>query len=222
MWGPVRKGALSGTSISAIASSSTVTPSPGAVPEDELAVLDGEVERQAARRSEVLELGGHVVRDRGRGVDQAQGSGADRADRQVVGVGQGGHAQEVRDTPAGRGLDDVEGAGREERPELLEPGEVLPAGDRRPDRAPHGDHPGGVPAADRLLDPDEVHGAFQLRHVSHGLLARSRTRSRRASGPAGTPGWRRRGRRAPGTAWRGPGRRPARPSASPTRRPRSA
>src|SRR5690242_13211412 len=60
-----------------------------AVAEHEGAVLDGVVRRQADRRAQVLQLARDVVGHRGRRVQQAGGRGADRADRQVVRVGEG-------------------------------------------------------------------------------------------------------------------------------------
>jgi hypothetical protein len=73
--------------------------------------------------------------------------------------------------PPGPRLDDVEGAGGQERPELLEPGEVLPACHGGAHASADGRQPLGVPATDRLLHPDQVHGTLQLGHVSHRLLA---------------------------------------------------
>ena len=59
---------------------------------------------------------------------------ADRADRQVVGVRQRGDPQEVGDAPDRGRLDDVDRAGRQQRTELLQPGQVLAGGDRGADR----------------------------------------------------------------------------------------
>ncbi len=65
-------------------------------------------------------------------------------------------------------------AGGEERAELLEPGEVLPAGDRGADPAADGRVPLRVPPPDGFLDPGQVQGPLELADVADRLLARPR------------------------------------------------
>ena len=72
-----------------------------------------------------------------------------------------GDPQEVRDAPDAADLDDVDRAGIEERPELLEAGEVLARRDRGPDRPPHRGDARRRPSADRLLDPGQVDVALE-------------------------------------------------------------
>ena len=96
---------------------------------------------------------------------------ADRADRQVVGMSQGGDPQEVGHAPDRRGLDDVDRPGRQQWAVLLQPGQVLAGGHRGPD--PSSDHGQafGVPAPHGLLDPGEVQGALQFADVADRLFA---------------------------------------------------
>lgn len=93
-----------------------------------------------------------------------------RADRQGVGVRQRGDTQEVGDSPDRGRLDDVDASGRDQRAELLEAGEVLPTGDRRPYATADSGQAVGVPAPDWLLDPGQVECAFQFTDVAYRLL----------------------------------------------------
>jgi hypothetical protein len=79
------------------------------VTEDEGAVRDVQVERDSDRRVEVLQLTGQVIGYRRRRVQQRDRCGADRADRQIVGVCEGGHPEKVGDSPGGGRLDNVDG-----------------------------------------------------------------------------------------------------------------
>jgi hypothetical protein len=78
----------------------------------------------------------------------------------------------VRDTPARGRLDDVDRPGRDQRTELFEPGEVLPAGDRGADSAADGRVSFRVPPPDGFLDPGQVQGSLEFADVADRLLAR--------------------------------------------------
>lgn len=141
------------------------------VAEHKGAVLDVQVHRDADRRLQALQFADEVVGHRRRGVQQRDRRVADRADRQVVGVRQRGDTQEVGDSPDRGRLDDVDASRRDQRAELLEAGEVLPTGDRRPYATADSGQAVGVPAPDRLLDPGQVECAFQFTDVAYRLLA---------------------------------------------------
>jgi hypothetical protein len=92
------------------------------------ALLDGLVDRDAHRRGQVLQFAHEVVRYGGRGVGEDVPVVTHRADRQIVGEGERGHAQEVCDPPHTAGLDHAHCPGIEQRPILLEAGQVLAGG----------------------------------------------------------------------------------------------
>ena len=205
-------GRLAGTSSRAIASSSTVTPRPGAVAEDEPAVLDAEVDRQPGRAasrscsSVAMWLGTAVAAwSRPTGVVPIGLTGrswawASAATRRKWVTPQPAAVWTTSSAPAAR-------SGRN----CSSPVRFSPAATDARTPRPTATMPGGVPAADRLLDPDQVHGPLQLGHVSDRLLAGPRLVGVEHQARPRRPGWRRRGRRGRGSAWPGPGRRPARP-----------
>ena len=84
---------------------------------------------------------------------------------------QRGDTQEVGDSPDRGRLDDVDCPRRDQRAELLQAGEVLPGGDRRPYATADSGQAVGVPAPDRLLDPGQVECAFHFADVADRLLA---------------------------------------------------
>ena len=182
-----------------------------AVPEDEPAVLDDTSTVNPVGGVEVLELGGHVVRHRGRRVHQAQRRRADRADRQVVGVGQRGHPQEVRDPPPGAVWTTSSAPAARSGRNCSSPVRFSPAAtDARiaaSDRHHARRRPSGAPAP----RPRSGRRSAPARRRGARPACGSRTRWRRASVPAAARVGLGEDVADDGRAAPGPGRRPARP-----------
>jgi hypothetical protein len=142
----------------------------GPVAEHDAAVGELLIEHQSEGLAEVLYLGREVI---------GHGSGGGRhgvvrgethgADREVARVRHHGDAQEVGDPPHRTGLHDADTAGVEHRTVLFEPRQVLARRDGGTDGRGETGVAGGVPAAQRLLDPGEVDLLLQARDVPHRL-----------------------------------------------------
>ena len=98
------------------------------IPEPNTAFLDGLVDRDADRGGQVLQFAHEVVRYGGRGVGEDVAVISHGADREVVSEGERGHAEEMGDPPHTAGLDHPHRSGVEQRPVLLEAGEILTGG----------------------------------------------------------------------------------------------